>query len=338
MNWKKAAAAMGMAAMVLAGCAPAASQNPEGKPKVVTSFYVMQDFVQKIGGEHVAVQNLVPDGVEAHHWEPKASDLIALERADVFVYNGLGLEHWVDSALGALENKALTVVDTGKLVTAIAAEGSAGDEGHDHEHEDNEDHDHEDDADHDHDHEHEDEADHDHDHGDWDPHAWLSPLQAKQQMKAIRDGLIQADPDNRAAYEANYETYAEKCDELDREMREALEGFEKRDIVVTHRAFGYLCNAYGLNQVAIMGLSAEAEPSAARMAEIIRLVEDKGISTIFFEDLINPAVAQAIATQTGARTAVLTPIEGLTAQQRADGADYFSLMRQNLQALKEALA
>jgi zinc transport system substrate-binding protein len=126
-------------------------------------------------------------------------------------------------------------------------------------------------------------------------------------------------------------------DALDSAFKEALRSLANKDIVVSHEAYGYLCAAYGLNQVGIMGLSPDSEPDPARMAEIIGFVNANRVKVIFFEELVSPKVAEAIANATGAQTAVLSPIEGLSDAQRAAGDDYFSVMRQNLAALKTAL-
>lgn len=174
--------------------------------------------------------------------------------------------------------------------------------------------------------------------GTEDPHIWLAPENAKKEMANIRDALIRADPAGKSVYEANDRKYASKFDALDREYRSQLSSLPKKDIVVSHQAFGYLCRAYGLRQIPIEGLSASTEPDPKRMTEIISFVKKNGIKYIFFEDLVSPKVAQSIAAQTGAQTLQLNPLEGLTAEAQAKGEDYFSVMEQNLQALKKALS
>jgi len=144
---------------------------------------------------------------------------------------------------------------------------------------------------------------------------------------------VQADPDNRDYYEANYAKYAADLDALDKEFRDTLSGLEKKDVIVSHEAFGYLCAAYGLNQVGIEGLSPDSEPDPARMAEITEFAKDHDVKVIFFEELVSSKVSETIADAIGAETAVLNPIEGLSDEQH----DYFTVMRQNLQALKTAL-
>lgn len=301
-----------LAAFLLAGCAQAqepltsnadGNQSQGGKLSVYASFYPMYDFASKIGGDKVDVANMVPAGTEPHDWEPAAADIAGLEQADVFVYNGAGMEHWAGDVLGSLQNKELVAVE--------ASRGISRREGH-HEDEEGE--------------------------GEtYDPHVWLDPMNAKKEMANIKDAFVQADPDNRDYYEANYAKYAADLDALDKEFRDTLSGLEKKDVIVSHEAFGYLCAAYGLNQVGIEGLSPDSEPDPARMAEITEFAKDHDVKVIFFEELVSSKVSETIADAIGAETAVLNPIEGLSNEQQAAGDDYFTVMRQNLQALKTAL-
>ena len=285
---------------------PAAAQGE--KLSVYASFYPMYDFAAKVGGDKVTVVNMVPAGMEPHDWEPAASDIVGLENADVFIYNGAGMEHWVDKVLETLSNKHLSAVNASEGLTLL--------EGHHDEEEGEEEHG-------------EDE--------EFDPHVWLNPLNAKAQMERIKNALVAADPGNAAYYEENFAKYAAEFDTLDTEFKQALEPLSNKAIVVSHQAFGYLCAAYGLTQESIEGLSPDSEPDPARMAEIIDFVKENKVSTIFFEELVSPKVAETIASATGAVTEVLSPIEGLGDEQIAAGADYFSVMRQNLAALVKAL-
>ncbi len=174
--------------------------------------------------------------------------------------------------------------------------------------------------------------------GQSDPHVWLNPQNAIIQMANIRDALTKADPAGKDAYEANFQKYAAELDKLDSEFKTALAGLENRDVVVAHAAYGYLCQAYGLNQTAIEGLSPDSEPDPARVARIIDFARERAVKVIFFEELVSPKVAQSIAAQVGAGTDVLSPLEGLTAEEAAAGDDYFSVMRKNLKALVNALS
>lgn len=309
-----------LALLLLAGCSQTEKPNADGnhsqdgKLSVYASFYPMYDFASKIGGDKAKVVTMVPAGTEPHDWEPTAADITGLEKADVFVYNGAGMEHWAQDVLESLQNKDLIAVETSKGITLR--------EGH-HEDED----------------EHEDEEKDEDKHEDkeYDPHVWLNPVNAKKQMENIKDAFVKADPDNKDYYEANYAQYAADFEALDKEFKDTLSALPKKDIIVSHEAFGYLCAAYGLNQIGIEGLSPDSEPDPARMAEIIEFAKEHDVKVIFFEELVSPKVAKTIADNVGAETAVLNPIEGLSDEQKAAGDDYFAVMRQNLKELKAAL-
>lgn len=320
----------GLVLFLMAGCSQTQNssspntndkQSQSEKLSVYTSFYPMYDFAAKIGGDKITPVNMVPAGMEPHDWEPSAADITGLEKADVFVYNGAGMEHWVEDVLESLQNKALIAVEASKDITL--REGH-----HKHDHEDE----HEDEGK-----EHEEEEEHGHEGAEYDPHTWLSPLNAKKQMETIKDAFVQADPDNKDYYEANYVKYAADLDGLDKEFKDTLAPLPKKDIIVSHEAFGYLCGAYGLNQIGIEGLAPDSEPDPARMAEVIEFAKEHEVKVIFFEELVSPKVAETIAKATGAKTAVLSPIEGLSDEQQAAGDDYLAVMRQNLEALKAAL-
>lgn len=274
------------------------AQAAEGKKlKVMTSFYPVYDFAVKIGGDKADVTNMVPAGMEPHDWEPAATDIKNLEQADLFVYSGADMEDWTQKVLASLENK--------KLVSVEASDGIKLRKGHSE--------------------------------GTYDPHVWLYPLNAKKEMENIKDAYIKADPANKDYYENNYKTYAEKFDQLDKEYKDTLAALPHKDIVVSHEAFGYLCDAYGLTQMGIEGLTPDSEPDPARMADIIDFVKKNNVKVIFFEELASPKVAKAVSSDTGASVAVLNPLEGLTDAEISSGQDYFSVMESNLKQLVAAL-
>lgn len=299
-------------AVLLSGCGQKKEANDGGKLNVMASFYPMYDFAVKIGGDKINVKNMVPAGTEPHDWEPATKDITGLEKADVFVYSGAGMEHWAEDVLKTLKNKNLTAVEASSGITLMKG----------HEHEEGES---------------KEAADEEHEHGEFDPHVWLSPVNAKKEMENIKDAFVKADPANEAYYQANYETYASKFDELDKKYKDTLSPLPNKSVVVAHEAFGYLCNAYGLTQMGIEGLTPDSEPDPARMAQVIDFVKENKVKTIFFEDLVSPKVAETIAKETGAKTEVLNPLEGLTDEQLKNGDDYFTVMEKNLTVLKEAL-
>lgn len=278
------------------------AESAEGKLRVMASFYTMADFAEKIGGDRADITCMVPAGTEPHDWEPSTTDITGLERADVFIYNGAGMEHWAEDVTESLENKELLVVEASQGVKLHAEEE------HDHE-------------------------GHSHSHGGYDPHVWLDPNNAKLEMENIKNAFVQADPDNGAYYEANYDKWSKAAEELDRKYREALADFAGRQIVTAHEAYGYLCSAYGLEQVGIDGLSPDQEPNPKRMADIIDFVRENQIRAVFFEELSGSKTAETVAAETGIRLLALSPLEGLSGEELEAGEDYFSVMEKNLEQL-----
>lgn len=170
-----------------------------------------------------------------------------------------------------------------------------------------------------------------------DPHLWLDPTLLAQAVGVIERALAEAEPSARSGIEARAESYRTDLQRLDDELRAGLADCRRRDIVVSHAAFHYLAERYDLAQVPIAGLSPEAEPDPARLAELTDLIGDRGVTTVFYEALVSPAVAETLAREAGVATAVLDPIEGLSPADAGAGADYATVMRRNLAALREAL-
>lgn len=306
--------------------------SKENLPKVYASVYPIYDFTKKIAGDKADVEMIMPNGTEPHDWEPDQDAIKSLENADLFIYNGAGLEHWVDKVLGSLSND-LIAVEASMGVNYIEATHS-----HDHDHEDEEHEHHEGNNHNEAIDEHNHEKHHEHNHGNGpDPHVWLSPKNAKIEMENIKNALIEIDAENKEYYEANYEKYAKMLDDLDAKYRDNLKDLKDNKIVVSHEAYGYLCNEYGLEQLGIQGVNAETEPDAKKMAEIIDYIKENNITTIFTEELIDPKVSEIIASETGAKVEVLSPIEGLSDEQIKSNEDYFSIMEQNLENLVGAL-
>lgn len=283
------------------------NENSEGKIKIYTSIYPLYDFAKKVGGDKVDVTNLVPAGTEPHEWEISTSDIVNLEKADMLIYNGAGIENWTDKVISTLENKDIAYVKTseGLDIHKIGKKDS--------------------------------QEDNKHSHGSYDPHTWLSIKNAKQEMENIKNALVKYDPDNADYYEDNYEKYAKKFDELDKKYSNTLGPIKNKTIIVAHEAFGYLCEEYDINQEGIEGLTPDSEPDPARMRQIIKFAKKNNVKTIFFEELVSPKVAQTIAKEINAKTEVLNPLEGLSEEQINNGEDYFSVMEKNLEVLYESM-
>ncbi|QHW30306.1 zinc ABC transporter substrate-binding protein [Paenibacillus rhizovicinus] len=308
-RYRFAAAAASLAVLIIftAGCGPSGQGKlVEGKLNVVTSFYPLYFLGQQIGGADANVINMIPAGVEPHDWSPKSQDLDTVSKAQLFLYNGAGLEGWVDDFLEGLPgNSKLQTVEVSKGIQKISGNP-------------------------------EDEDDHP-DKGHVDPHTWVSPKSMIIMAKTVLDRFSEADPAHKDAYEANYKVLEGKLSALDKQYADTLATVKKKDIVTSHQAFGYLARDYGLKQVAIMGLSPDAEPKARDLLNITKFVKANGIQYIFFEELVSDEIAKTLAREAHVQTMVLNPLEGLTPKQASKGEDYFSLMQTNLQNLVQAL-
>lgn len=317
-SWMKKSIVLGAGlSLLLSGCGNQAEPaSSSGKLKVVTTFYPMHEFTKQVAGDHADVIALIPTGVEPHDWEPSAKDMASIKEADVFVYNGI-VEGWVENALTSAANDRRVVVEASKDISLMEGEE------HDHEHGEEE-----------HDgaeeHAHEEES-------HLDPHVWLNPVLAAQEVRAIQAALEKADPANKEDYQTNADSYVAKLNELDLAFKEGLSHAKRKEFVTQHAAFGYLAKQYGLTQIPISGLSPEQEPSPAEMAEVVEFAKEHRVKTIFFETLVEPKVAQAVADEIGAATDVLNPLEGLTEEDVNNNLDYIGVMTKNLEALKMAL-
>lgn len=298
--------------VLAAGCGPQSQGKiVEGKINVVTTFYPIYEFAKAIGGEDANVINLLPAGVEPHDWTPRSQDIVNTSKAQLFFYNGAGLEGWVPQFLKGLNRD--TKVKAYEVSQGIPLIEAGEDEEHQHEGDG-----------------------HKHEHH-VDPHTWVSPKSALIMVENMKNSYIEADPAHQDAYTSRYAALKQKLEELDGEFKAKLDEMPRKEIVVSHEAFGYLARDYGLTQHAIMGLSPDAEPRARDLLQLSNLVKEKGIHFIFFEELVSDRLAKTLASETGAEVLVLNPVEGLTEEQLSRGDDYFSLMRNNLANLIVAL-
>jgi zinc transport system substrate-binding protein len=175
------------------------------------------------------------------------------------------------------------------------------------------------------------------DHDEADPHIWLDPVLAQDQVEIIRDALIEADPEGEEVYTENAAAFNEELQTLHEEFEEAFSEADNRVFVVQHEAFGYLASRYNLEQLAIGGLSTEVEPSPSRLAEIGGLVEEYDVPVIYYQSGANSSVAQTVANETGTETAVLHDLETLSEELQAEDLGYLDAMRENLESLKVSI-
>ncbi|HYH34106.1 MAG TPA: zinc ABC transporter substrate-binding protein [Nocardioides sp.] len=290
---------------LLTGCGALTEGAGAGDGRdVVASFYPLAWVTQQVAGDAWTVSNLTTPGGEPHDLELSIEATAALAEADLVVY----LEHFQPAVDDAVETTVEgATLEAGATVELRPASDHTGEDHHD-----------------------EEQA---HDHGELDPHFWLDPTRMAALAGAVAAELGRLDPEGAERYRAAAAEVTADLEALDREYAEGLRGCERDLVVVSHDAFGYL-EKYGLHLEPITGLSPDAEPTPAALADLSDLIEDEGLTTVFSERLASPALAETLAADLEVSTAVLDPLEGL--DDETSGEDYLSLMRDNLAALREA--
>lgn len=291
------AASLLLPAALLTACGTDDAGGAEG-PAVITSFYPLQFVTERVAGGQADVQMLTAAGAEPHDAELSVSQTADIMDADLMVYLS-GFQTAVDEALDQADG--VSVVDAADGADLLPASEEANDE---------------------------------HEGEQTDPHFWVDPTRLAAVAAEVADALAQVDPDNAEGYAARGEKVEAELLDLDQEIAEGLQDCLRDTVVVSHDAFGYFGERYGLELHSIAGLSPESEPSPQHLAELQELIRAQGITTVFSETLASPAMAETLSSDLGLETAVLDPIEGL-GDETADE-DYFSLMRQNLAALQQA--
>lgn len=280
---------------LLVGCSSdggtSASSTSAAGVSAVVSHYPVQFLVERVGGDLVQVETLTSPGSEPHDLELSPQQVVDVQSAATVFYID-GFQPAVDDAVPEAGG---TVVNLAQGLPLREADPQAGDG-----------------------------------RGGTDPHVWLDPVLMGQMATTVADTLSAADPENRSTYQANAEHLASDLADLDQEWRQGTKQCEVRTMVVSHEAFGYLAAQYGFEQKGISGLSPESEPSAEAIAALVRFVEDNGVTTVYSESLVDPAVADTVAAEAGVETATLDPLEGPPA-----AGDYMSAMRDNLSTVTQ---
>lgn len=269
-------------------------KDSSGKLKVVVTFNAMREFVEAVGKDKVDVETMIPEGTEPHDFEPKAKDMESLNKAQIFVFNGFGMEAWTDNALEAVDNKKLISVDTSKGSTPITNKDPelVKADGH------------------------------------YDPHLWLSLKGAENQSKNIKDALVKADPTNKDYYEKNYLDFYNKLEELYKDYNTKFNTLTNKAFVTGHAAFGYLAKDFGLKQNSVEDVFAEGEPSAKKLKELTDYCKESKIKTIFVEDMVSPKVSETLAKEVGANAEKIYTLES-----KEDNKDYIQSMKDNLEKI-----
>lgn len=271
---------------------------------VVVGFYPYEYVAQQVGGDDVTVSNLTAPGAEPHDLELSPQQVAEVAEADLVLYSP-GFQPAVDEAVEQHSaDRSFDVLGAVELreyeEAAHSEEEAHAEEGHAHDGE--------------------------------DPHIWLDPTRLATVADAVAEQLAERSPERAEGFRTRAAELRTELEALDAELQAGLSSCARDDLVTSHDAFGYLADRYGLEQVAIGGLSPEDEPSVRRLAEVAQIAKERQVTTVFFEELVSPRVAESLAREIGAQATVLSPLE-----VPSESGDYVEAMRANLQTLRTAL-
>ncbi|MFS0821706.1 metal ABC transporter solute-binding protein, Zn/Mn family [Bacillus sp. 1P02SD] len=384
--------------------------------KIFTTVFPLQDFTEKIGGDHVEVKSVFPLGADAHTFEPTAKTMVEIAEADALIYIGAGVEGFIDAANSTLQKEKVQLVKAteGMELSKVQDEHDEGTESEDHDHHsdsdsegshshdehdegtESEDHDHHSDSDseeshshdehdegtesedHDHhsdsdseeshshdehdegteseDHDHHSDSDseeshshdehqegesgteeHHHHHGDVDPHVWLDPVLAIELAENVLHTLEDLKPEAKEDFEKNFKELRANLLELDQEFQNVIDQSSKKEILVSHAAYGYWESRYGIKQFSVSGLSPTNEPTQKALKNTIITAQEHNIKFVIFDQNLTSKIAEMVKKELNAEALTLHNLESITKEDKNNGTDYFSIMRQNLDTLKKAL-
>lgn len=302
-------------ASLIASCKKEQDRIPQPKKlSIVATLFPLYDFAREIAGNKANVTLLLPPGVEAHSFEPKPGDMITINNAGIFLYTGKYMEPWVEKILQGTDNKNLIVIDTSKGVTLLKGTTGHGGEsqrqnipGHN-------------------------------EHGAYDPHIWLDFVNAQKMVDNILEGLTRQDPSNKDFYVQNAAAYKTKLQALDERFRSTLSGCKKGTFVHGgHFAFNYLASRYNLHYISAYEGSPNAEPTPGKIIELKKVILERAIKYIYYEELITPRIADILNKETGAQLLKLNGAHNIGKDDLKQGKTFIGLMEENLINLKVGL-
>lgn len=302
--------------LVITGCSTTddkktnySQDNTNNKINIITTLYPYYDFSKIIGGEKVEVYLILPPGTEAHTYEPKPSDIIKINEADIFIYNGANMDAWVNDILEGLNNKELIIIDASTYVDLIKTE------------------------------EHEaDNAEKEDDNIDYDPHIWLSFKNDIKIVNGIKDALIKKDNTNSAFYNSNTIEYNKKLEILDEEYTSTIKSCNKKTFLTSgHNAYAYLAKSYNLTYIALYSISADSEPTPSKVAEIVNTAKEENISYLLIEEKMNQKLSNAISEEINITPIIFNPGHNLLKEEFDNNITFIELMDENLKTLKIVL-
>lgn len=315
-NWRQWGILLTVMSGVLFGCSMkndpeknSAANNSHDRLQIVATFYPVYEFAAQVAGDAGQVQLLLSAGQDSHQFEPSPKDMAAIYDADVFIYSSKYMETWVPAVLETLEESDVKIIEAAEKVPFYEADHGEEEQGENH-------------------------SGHQH---TVDPHVWLDPTYAELMVQTIMDGLKELDQERATEYEANTNAYRLELQQLDQEYQDAFAQAEHRTFVVQHAAFGYLARRYDLQEVSLSTLTSDQEVSPAKMAEIGAFIQKQHIKALYYQDSASSKTAETLAEETDTELLKLSSIEGISDQDLKEGADYLSVMRQNLEALKKTI-
>ena len=266
--------------------------------RVITSFYTLGEFARQVGGDKALVSSIVPGGVEPHEYEPTSQDIASLYSADVVLLNGGGMDAWGESLRQDLEAHGVHVLVLAEELKKNSGEKTAITN---------------------------------------DPHFWLDPVIAQEEVRIIRSLFSELDAQNAQLYALQSQSFISQLQALDESYLKQLSLCKHHTIISSHDVFRYLSARYGFHAVSIAGLSPDTEPSTQQLVNLVKYARDNDVKYIFFETLVSPRLADTLAREVHAETLVFNPIEGLTDNEIAAGSTYITIMQENLNQLRRAL-
>lgn len=305
MNFQRAIITFLIIAMITTGCSSTSSDSTNNAELLIyTSIYPIQYAVERIGGEAVNTKSVYPPGVDAHTYEPSSKEMTAIAKGDSFIYLGAGLEAFAETAASALKSQDVKMIELGlhESLFQVAEESEQGR----------------------------------HRHGDSNPHIWLDPLRMLEMATYIKEQLIELNPENKQLFKDNFNALKKDLLALDSRFQEKLQSKEYKEILVSHAAYGYWEHRYGIEQIAISGLSSSDEPSQKELTEIINFAETRNMNYVIFEQNGSDRVSKIIQDAIDAKALYVHNLSVLTEENVENNEDYLSLMKDNLSVLDKA--
>ncbi|WLR41187.1 zinc ABC transporter substrate-binding protein [Bacillus carboniphilus] len=294
----------------ITGCSSQSAENETDQLSVSTTIFPLYDFTKKIGGDEVEVTTIYPPNVDAHSYEPSSKDMVEMASESSFIYSGIGFESSSKKIAESLEKEGVKIIATGENLSLL--------KNNEEEHQEDESHE---------------EESH---HHDVDPHIWLDPVLAIELAENIKNGLIELNPESEEIFEENFQLLKDDLEALDQQFKEVVNEAPQNKFLVAHGAYGYWEKRYGIEQINVLGLSPNQEPSQKSLQEIIETSQGYDFKYMIFENNVSNEIAEVVQQSIGAETLTLYNLESVTEEQ-FQNEDYFSLMKKNLKTLSIAL-